>query len=88
MTVRYLMEDTEKEWLIKVWKDNSFVPVASRRMGSYLVFDMENPGKFTVVEAEGPDYGIYLPWIAGGIGSAVLAVAVILVVRKLLRKKK
>lgn len=88
VTVRYLMEDAEKEWIVKVWKDDSFVTVESRVMGSYLVFDMEEPGRFAVEEVAGPDYGKYLPWIAGSIGGAALVMLVILGCRKLMRKKK
>lgn len=55
----------------------------SRAMGSYVVFDMEQPGSFKIVETS-PEIPLRYFWLGGG---AVL-LALILVIRKLLRHRK
>lgn len=88
VTVRYLMTDTEKQWAVKVWKQEQFVTVESSVMGSYLVFEMDEPGRFTIEEVPGPDYSQYVVWIVVGALGVAAVVAIVLLGRKIVRRKK
>lgn len=85
VTVRYLLEDTSKERQVLVEKDGVYVEVESRIMGSYLLFDMEAPGSFKLLEAEA-DHSMLRIGIA--VGGGFLLIVLILLFRRCAKKKR
>lgn len=70
----------EENAAVEVRTEGGYVPVESSRLGSYLVFDMEEPGTFRVVPVQS-DNGLIGGLIVCGVLAAAL-VAVVLVVKK------
>lgn len=50
--VRYRVDDTDAKWLVTVETAEGEKQVAYTTMGSYLIFEMDAPGRFSVVEQE------------------------------------
>ncbi len=70
----------EENAAVEVRTEGGYVPVESSRLGSYLVFNMEEPGTFRVVPVQS-DNGLIGGLVVCGV-LAVALVAVVLVVKK------
>ena len=75
--VHYLLEESQKEPLVEVMTQAGWQQVDTKRVGSYLLFDMEGAGSFRLKEAPQTDYGKWI--ICGGavvVGMILLTICI------------
>ena len=74
-----------EQYTVEVLTDAGYRKTESSVLGRYVVFEMERPGHFRLVEQEKTGYG---KWIALAAAGAAGVAALVLVIRFLIKKKK
>ena len=85
VTVHALCDGDPNQYTVEVLTDAGYQKTQSSVLGSYVVFEMAQPGHFRLAAQEQTGYG---KWIALAAAGAAGAAAFVLVVRFVIKKKK